>query len=184
MSAEDLALLICRSLQDSPRVEVDGLGVFCRDDSGKISFERHTRPRVFIAYALEDATTALRLYEALEARGFDPWMDRRKLLPGQNWPQRIREAIEGAHFFLACYSRNSAAKRGGFQAEVRFALECGSHVPLDDVYLIPIRLDSCRVPARITRETQYVDLFPDWDSGFERLIRIIEKQRRPQNQAN
>ncbi len=178
MSAEDLALLICQSLRNSNRVEIDGLGVFCRDASGQISFERPFRTRVFIAYALEDADTAQRLYDDLEASGFDPWMDRRKLLPGQNWPQRIREAIEGADFFLACYSRNSAGKRGGFQAEVRFALDCANRVPLDDVYLIPIRLDSCRMPARITWETQYVDLFPDWDTGFERLIRIIQKQRR------
>ena len=50
-------------------------------------------------------------------------------------------------------------------------------MPLDDVFLIPARLDDCRVPARIQRETHYVDLFPDWDSGFGRIVGIIEKQR-------
>jgi hypothetical protein len=137
MGPEELAVLICRSLQDSPVVEIDGLGVFSCDDAGKISF--HHRPRVFIAYAVEDVAQAEKLYEGLEAKGFEPWLDRRRLLPGQNWPLGIREAIEGADFFVACYSRNSAGKRGGFQTEVRQALECASRVPLDDIFLIPER---------------------------------------------
>lgn len=178
MSAEELAVLICRSLRDSATVEIDGLGVFTRDCHGQISFRPFTRTRVFIAYAVEDAPTADRLYAALETRGYDPWLDRRKLLPGQNWPQRIEEAIEGADFFVACFSRHSVGKRGGFQAEVRFALECASRVPLDDVFLVPVRLDPCRVPARITRETQYLDLWPDWDAGLDKLVKTLESPQR------
>jgi hypothetical protein len=178
MNAEELAVLICRGLERSPMVEVDGLGVFRRDVAGNISFDEGNRARVFIAYAVEDVEAAEKLYADLEARGFSPWLDRRKLLPGQNWPRRIEEAIEGADFFIACFSRNSVGKRGGFQAEVRHALECAHRVPLDDVYLIPVRLDHCRVPTRITRETQYLDLFPDWDAGLDRIAWIVEKQRR------
>ncbi len=97
--------------------------------------------------------------------------------PGQNWPRRIEDAIADSDFFIACFSRHSVKKRGGFQAEIRYALDCASRMPLDDVFLIPARLDDCRVPARIQRETQYVDLFPDWHSGFGRIAGIIEKQR-------
>jgi len=178
MTAEDLSILICRSLELSRAVEVDGLGIFYRDESGRVTFRSGNSLRIFIAYAVEDVAIAERLYEALESRGYAPWMDRRKLLPGQNWPRRIHEAIESADFFIPCFSRNSINKRGGFQAEVRYALDCASRIPLDDVFLIPARLDDCRVPARIQRETQYVDLFPDWNSGFENILRIIEKQRR------
>jgi hypothetical protein len=32
------------------------------------------------------------------------------------------------------------------------------------------------VPARIQRETQYVDLFPDWNPGLQRILRIIQQQ--------
>ncbi|MDQ1471593.1 MAG: hypothetical protein QOJ99_3073 [Bryobacterales bacterium] len=181
MNAEEVAVLICRSLERSPTVEIAGLGTFTRDETGKISFHDLHRPSVFIAYAVEDVAQAERLYAQLEARGFEPWLDRKRLMPGQNWPLRIQEAIEGADFFVACFSRNSVGKRGGFQAEVRLALECASRVPLDDVFLIPLRLDRCRVPAKITRETQYLDLFPDWDAGLDRLVRTMEKQRRRVN---
>ena len=175
MSLSELALLIQRSLKRSKAVEIDGLGVFARNRAGDISFQARS-PRIFIAYAAEDLPHAEELFRAFCARGLSAWLDRRKLLPGQNWPRRIEEAIASADFFVACFSRRSVRKRGGFQAEVRFALDCAKRVPLDDVFVIPVRLDDCRVPARIQKETQYVDLFPDWDRGLESVFRIIETQ--------
>ena len=117
MRTEELAALITGELRRFPSVEVDGLGVFSRDAAGKITLKANDRPRVFVAYALEDAKFADRIFANLEARGYAPWLDRRKLLPGQNWPRRIQEAIESADFFIGCFSRNSVNKRGGFQAE-------------------------------------------------------------------
>jgi hypothetical protein len=178
MRAEELAWLICKALLRSPAVEVDGLGIFSRDESGLISLRPNNRPRIFIAYVLEDVAAAEKLFRTLEARGYAPWLDRRKLLPGQNWARRIQEAIESTDFFIPCFSGNSLHKRGGFQAEVRYGLECAKRMPLDDVFMIPARLDDCRIPDRIRRETQYVDLFPDWSAGFERILSIIERHRR------
>ncbi len=178
MTLKELSGLIRRSLKRAKVVEVDGLGVFARDKTGEISFEYANRLRVFIAYATEDRPAAERLFKQLTAHGFAAWLDRRKLLPGQDWPQRIEDAIESSDFFIACFSAASIRKRGGFQTEIRLALECANRMPLDDVFLIPVRLDECRVPTRIQRETQYVDLFPDWRAGFERVLRIIESQIR------
>jgi hypothetical protein len=175
MSLDELALLICRSLERAKAVEVDGLGIFARNRAGDISFQARN-PRIFIAYAVEDTTHAEELFDALSGRGFDAWLDRRKLLPGQHWPRRIEEAIASSDFFIACFSRRSVGKRGGFQAEVRYALDCAKRVPLDDVFMIPVRLDDCRVPARIQKETHYVDLFPDWNAGLHRIFHIIETQ--------
>jgi hypothetical protein len=177
MTVEQLSRLIKRSLKlGSNEVEIDGLGVFSRNKGGTISFQDSSLPRVFIAYAAEDLPSAERLFEDLTERGYVAWLDRRKLLPGQNWPRRIEDAIASSDFFIACFSNTSAAKRGGFQAEIRYALDFATHVPLDQVFLIPVRLDDCRVPSRIQRETQYVDLFPDWNAGLERILNIIEKQ--------
>lgn len=176
MSVEELARLIQRSLSRSDVVEIDGLGIFSRDDTGEISYGECDHPRVFVAYALTDVEAAERMFGQLTSRGFDAWLDRRKLLPGQDWSRRIHEAIESSDFFIPCFSRQSVAKRGGFQAELRYALDCAKHLPLDDVFIVPVRLDDCAVPWRIQRETQYVDLFPDWSAGLELVIRIIEKQ--------
>ncbi len=178
MNNEQLANLIRRSLKRSRRVEIDGLGVFQRGDTGRVSLRDANQLQVFIAYATEDVTLAERLFGALRTKGHAPWLDQRKLLPGQNWPMRIEEAIADADYFIACFSSNSVKKRGGFQAEVRYALECASRLPVDDVFLIPVRLDDCKVPTRIQRETQYVDLFPSFEDGVERVFATIEAGRR------
>jgi hypothetical protein len=178
MTVEELARLIQRSLKRSRAVEVEGLGVFARNESGEISFEPFRRSRIFIAYATEDRASAERLFDELTAQGLVAWMDRRKLLPGQDWPHRIEDAIASSDFFIACFSSRSVKRRGGFHTDLRHALICASSVPLDDVFLIPVRLDECRVPARIQREMQYVDLFPDWVVGFDRVLQIIERQTR------
>lgn len=176
MSIEELARLIRRSLKRSDAVEIDGLGIFTRGDGGEIGYCASNHPRVFVAYALGDIEAAEKIFSILFAKGFDPWLDRRKLLPGQDWSSRISEAIENSDFFIPCFSRDSVSKRGGFQAELRHALDCARRRPLDDVFIIPVRLDDCPIPARIRKETQYVDLFPDWHAGLDLVIRIIEKQ--------
>ena len=178
MTIQAFSRWIRRSLQRSRSVEIDGLGVFFRNDSGDITFEhsfQHSRKaRIFISYAREDSVAAERLFSELTSRGFAAWLDNHKLLPGQDWEQRIEDAIASADFFIACFSSRSVNKRGGFQAEIRHALHFASNVPLDEVYFIPVRLDDCQVPLRIQRETQYVDLFPEWDAGFARLLEIID----------
>jgi hypothetical protein len=186
--AEDSALkhltaVVVNGLAAGKAVEIDGLGVFYPDAQSWFRFEPCTRPRVFIAYAKEDAASASRLYGALEALGFQPWMDARKLLPGQNWPRAIESAIEVSDFFVACFSHTSARKRGGFQAEIRYALDCARRAPLDEIFMVPVRLDACRVPPVIQREIQYVDLFPDWDAGVARLADTLRAEWRSRTAA-
>ena len=75
---------------------------------------------------------------------------------------------------MACYSQRSVNKRGGFQAEIRYALDCARRVPLDEIFLVPARLDECRVPKSIQKETQFVDFFPDWERGLRELVGMMK----------
>jgi hypothetical protein len=175
-NADHVAGILKQCLDQGKRVDIDGLGVFLRDRDGGYEFVPRKLPKVFLAYVQEDAITAERLYNDLKACGFDPWLDRKKLLPGQNWPRSIEDAIETCEFFVGCFSNSSVNKKGGFQAEIRYALDCARRVPLDEIFLIPVRLNACHVPARIRREIQYIDLFPDWEKGFRRILRMMERQ--------
>lgn len=175
--AEQVATVVIRGLADGQPVEIDGLGAFYPDARNGFRFEPHRQPQVFIAYVTEDSAEARRLCAALESEGFSVWMDIKRLLPGQNWPRAIENAIETSDFFVACFSRNSVKKRGGFQAEVRYALDCARRVPLDEIFIAPVRLDECRVPRSIQRELQYVDLFPDWRGGLRKLAELLRKGR-------
>ena len=175
---EQVTQLVRRCLEEGLPVEIEGLGLFRPTASGRIKFLAETRPRVFIAYVEEDYHQAERLFDELTAHGFNPWIDRKKLLPGQNWPRSIERAIEIADFFLACFSQRGTGKRGHFQAELRYALECADRLPLGEAYLIPIRLDTCTVPPMIERSIQHVDLFPDFDEGFQRIVSVMRETLR------
>jgi hypothetical protein len=181
-SNEKVASIVRKALARGASVEIDGLGSFRRTGKG-YRFQASDLPRVFISYVHEDAAGACRIFDALLQAGFDPWIDERKLLPGQNWARAIRNAMETADFVVCCFSRNSIHKRGGFQAEIRYALESAKRLPLDEVFLLPVRLDECPVPVEVAREMQYVDLFPDWDSGIERLQEAIRRQLRQRRAA-
>lgn len=174
-----IARLLRRALERGATVEIDGLGKFVPDrkrGARGIRFVGHTQPRVFIAYVQEDLSLIRKLYRAFERHGFRPWLDKKKLLPGQNWPRAIETAIHTSDFFVACFSRRATSKRGSFHSELRYALNCAARVPLDEIFFIPLRLDDCVVPRRIARQVQYLDLFPEWDAGVSRVIAVIRAQ--------
>ena len=41
--------------------------------------------QIFLAHASEDKLQVLKLYDRLKARGYKPWLDKKDLIPGQNW---------------------------------------------------------------------------------------------------
>jgi hypothetical protein len=181
-ACQQVARIVLRGVSAGKTVEIDGLGIFYPDTRRGFRFVPRALPQVFIAYCKEDEELARRLSEDLNLAGFSPWMDVRKLLAGQNWPRAIEAAIENSDFFVACFSGQSVRKKGGFQSEIRYALDCARQVPLDEIYIVPVRLDECDVPRTIQHELQYIDLFPDWDSGMERLLTMLRREverRRP-----
>jgi hypothetical protein len=164
------------ALEHGATVEIDGLGTFIPGGKRGMRFVGQSKPRVFIAYVQEDLSAAKKLYQVFQQQGFRPWLDKKKLLPGQNWPRAIETAIQTSDFFVACFSRRATSKRGSFHSELRYALNCASQVPLDEIFFIPLRLDSCVVPRRIARQVQYLDLFPDWEAGVSRVIGVVRAQ--------
>jgi hypothetical protein len=181
---EHVAQVVINGIAAGRAVEIDGLGTFFPDRDRFFRFEPKRLPQVFIAYVVEDRPLAERLYDTLEEAGFAPWMDTRKLLPGQNWPRAIEAAIEASEFFLACFSPHSVAKKGGFQAEIRYALDCARQLPLDQIFVVPVRLGDCRVPRTIQQAYQYVDMLPDWERGARRVVGMMRRELARRNLPN
>lgn len=169
--------LIQRCLLEGSAIEIDGLGSFDLDANRHVVFRPNGRIGVFLAYAEEDRALVRKLEKSLRRASFEPWMDKQKLLPGQNWPRAIERAIEISDFFIGCFSSRSVLKRGHFQSELRYALEVATRVPLEDTFIIPIRFNECEVPRQISKTLHYVDLFPDWDRGVEALVAAMWRQK-------
>jgi hypothetical protein len=170
--SDKLGSLLGECLAAEGTLCLPGLGTF-RMTNGRLCFEPWTRKRVFLAYVKEDIARVKSLYRYLKRQGFDPWMDVYRLLPGQDWPRAIERAISMADFVVPCFSRTSCTRRSHFNRELRYALECAEHVPLEATYLVPIRLEPCKVPVSVQRQIQYLDLFPDFDAGLRKLLTTL-----------
>ncbi len=62
--------------------------------------------RLFISYAHVDKLQVSQLVEVLEEAGYSPWFDP-KLMPGQNWKDELRKAIQTCDTFLYALSPES-----------------------------------------------------------------------------
>lgn len=101
------------------------------------------------------------------------WLDDHDLLPGYDWDEAIRSAIQRSDAFIVCLSRRAVGKTGFIQKEIREALEHAERRPQGKVFIIPVRLESCAVPERLQR-WQWIDLFKR--GGYERLRRVLVAQ--------
>jgi TIR domain len=171
-----VAHIVRKALEQGASVDIDGLGTFLPASGRTFRFVAQSQPQVFIAYVEEDLAIARSLDRAFEERGFRPWLDKRKLMPGQNWPRAIETAIQTSDFFVACFSRRSTSKRGSFHSELRYALFCAEQIPLDESFFIPLRLDACTVPRRIAQQVQYVNLFPRREAGIAKVIAVMRRE--------
>jgi NAD(P)-dependent dehydrogenase (short-subunit alcohol dehydrogenase family) len=130
--------------------------------------------QIFISYAREDFQHAKSLYEKLAREGFRPWMDKVDLVAGQQWQPAIERAIQNSDFFLLLLSSRSVRKRGFVQREIRAALDLWQDKLTEDVYLIPVMLESlpwAEVPAEISK-FQWVEFYES--AGWEDLVKALE----------
>jgi hypothetical protein len=106
----------------------------------------NTKRRVFLCHASEDKVQVRRAYEQLKKAGFDPWLDEKDLLPGQNWEEEIPRALKVSAAVLVFLSKTSVSKRGYVQREFRIAFDTLQEIPHSQVFVIPVKLDDCEVP--------------------------------------
>ncbi len=132
--------------------------------------------KVFISYGEEDYKTAKRLYDDLKASGFNPWMNKENILPGQKQKLEIHRAIQESSYFLILLSEKSLSNRGYFHKELKIALEILDEMPPFKIFILPVRLDACKPAYEILQGIQHTDLFPLYEKGFRQILRALESQ--------
>ncbi len=106
----------------------------------------------------------------MASEGHSVWIDRKKLLPGQDWKTEIEQAIQSSDIFIACLSTHSVDKVGFVQTELRRALEVADLMPERKIFIILVRLDECQVPTKL-RKLHWINYF---DVGSnESLLRAV-----------
>jgi len=127
--------------------------------------------RVFLCHSSGDKPAVIELYERLVKDGIDAWLDKEKLIPGQDWRVEIPKAVKNSDIVIVCLSSQSVTKEGFVQKEIKFALDAADEKPEGTIFIIPVRLENCDVPERINR-FHWVDLFSN--DGYERLLKALQ----------
>ena len=128
---------------------------------------------VFISHCHEDFQFAATLYDFLKSNHFDPWLDKRNLLPGQRWDIEINKALRNADFIILLLSTTAVQKRGYVQREFKLALDYCREKLDDDIYIIPIKIDECTIPSSLL-QFQWVD-YHSTDS-FQQILSALKMQ--------
>jgi hypothetical protein len=105
--------------------------------------------RIFLCHANEDKPQVEELYDRLRALGFEPWMDKRALIPGQRWQWEIPRALKASALVLVCLSKN-IGRPGYVQREFKLAVDALQEIPDEMIHTIPVRLDPCNVPEQFS----------------------------------
>ena len=115
---------------------------------------------VFISYKRENAAFVTRLYKEFERHGISAWVDLNKLPkePGEEYQEKIRNAIESAEYFLLIYTEHEGCSIEGsnfiIDNELKYAVEHKRKIlfyPQD-----PIDLNTSRVKPYVEK-IQWLD---------------------------
>lgn len=129
--------------------------------------------RVFLCHSSADKPAVHELYKRLKADGFAPWLDEEDLLPGQNWQREIPKAVRESDVVIVCLSCGSVNKNGYIQKEIKFALDVADEKPEDAIFIIPLKLEECEVPDRLS-QWQWVNRFDP--NGYNKLLRALQSR--------
>lgn len=135
--------------------------------------------KVFLCHASNDKAIVQELYKKLTDNGIDAWLDKEKLLPGEDWEIEIPKAVEESDIVIVCMSSKSITKEGFVQKEIRLALDTAEKKPDETIYIIPCRLDECDVPRRLSK-WHYIDLYFEnkhlLEDNYRKLLLSLAKR--------
>jgi tetratricopeptide (TPR) repeat protein len=132
--------------------------------------------KIFLCHSRQDKKMVIALYHKLKAEGFQPWLDREDIEPGEDWQLAIRKAVKVSDIFLVCLSPTAISSPGYVHKEIKFALDRYDELPEGTIFLIPLLLqevDSEDLPVRLSR-LHWVEYFEE--DGYARLVRALHKQ--------
>lgn len=137
------------------------------------------KPRIFISYAREDIALADFIYHRLQTDGYDPFMDKEKILAGDLFAKKILSELKQCDSIITFISPDSV-KSEWCEFEVYYA-----HI-LNKVN-IPIRIHNAAYESDsplnfLQKEINYIELddtsSPGKDSVYEQIRKSLSFARR------
>ena len=118
---------------------------------------------VFVSYSRKDSAMAEFLCQALDSINVSYWIDRNGVFSGDNYKERIVDAILSCKIFLFISSKNSNASKHTTR-EVGIAFQ-------SDIPVVPVKIDD----ANYAKSIYYDLVFIDWIDMIETTEEAVEK---------
>jgi hypothetical protein len=77
--------------------------------------------KVFISYSHTDEALARNVAEYLQAAGLEVWDDQREILPGDNWADKVAQALRDSDAMVVLLTPNALRSRW-IHSEIEYAL--------------------------------------------------------------
>lgn len=77
--------------------------------------------KVFISHSAGDSHLAQTLAKSLRREGLEPWVAENEIMPGENWAERVSEALNQSDAMIALLTPNTL-QTSSVQWEIGFAL--------------------------------------------------------------
>lgn len=139
---------------------------------GMDKFLKATSLKTFLCHSHTDRDAVHDLYLRLKRDHIEPWLDRENLLPGQNWAYEIRNAILRSDVVIVCLSQEFDTRNGFRHQELKIALKKAQILPMEDIFIIPVRFEKCSLPDSLAH-LHRVDLFEA--DGYRKLLQALYK---------
>jgi hypothetical protein len=127
-------------------------------------------PHVFICFSSSDDAVAREVVARLEADSLQCWISLRDVAPGHNYQESIINALESAKGVVFLFSEFSSASG---ETKKELSVAASLNIPVLPLRLTPVTPTGALRYELATR--QWVDLFPDREQGFRRLIAAVRR---------
>lgn len=123
---------------------------------------------IFLSYSHHDQEIAKKIYEYLSSKGFNIWLDREELRPGDNWSMKLQEALVNSQLLLLLMSPASLQSR-------EIAWEYQSYIQQNKL-LIPILIAGTArdIPVRL-QTYPFLDLRNASHDNLEHLATRLQE---------
>lgn len=127
--------------------------------------EQTPHPKVFLSYAAEDQEFAIKLAEALVARGVNVWYDLSVPI-GNSLSHHISELLSASDYLIVLISQNT--KRSDW-VKYELSTAIGRELTARDITILPVLIADAEIPSFL-HTYQYLDCRADVERRIERLV--------------